>query len=98
MSEYCPLGTADPRAFYASFFPAIIYEGTNKRELAIPYRENLLVTDKWNTENMFELVKSYIEMKDVDKATELALNIEKLYPGSENSNKAKVLIEALAKP
>ena len=92
------LGTADPRAFYASFFPAIIYEGTNKRELAIPYRENLLVTDKWNTENMFELVKSYIEMKDVDKATELALNIEKLYPGSENSNKAKALIEALAKP
>ena len=88
----------DPRAFHASFFPAIIYEGTNKRNLAIPYRENLLITDKWNTENMLELVKSYIEMKDVEKATELASNIEKLYPGSENSNKAKALIEAETKP
>jgi O-antigen ligase len=92
------LGTADPRAFYASFFPAIIYEGTNKRDLAISYRENLLITDKWNTENMLELVKSYIEMNDVEKATELASNIEKLYPGSENSNKAKALIEAATKP
>ena len=92
------LGTADPRAFYASFFPAIIYEGTNKRDLAIPYRENLLITDKWNTENMLELVKSYIEMIDLEKAAELASNIEKLYPGSENSNKAKALIEASTKP
>ena len=92
------LGTADPRAFYASFFPAIIYEGTNKRDLAIPYRENLLITDKWNTENMLELVKSYIEMNDLEKAAELASNIEKLYPGSENSNKAKALIEASTKP
>ena len=90
--------TADPRAFYASFFPAIIYEGTNKRDLAIPYRENLLITDKWNTENMLELVKSYIEMNDLEKAAELASNIEKLYPGSENSNKAKALIEASTKP
>jgi hypothetical protein len=89
---------ADPRAFYASFFPAVIYEGTNKRELAVPYREKLLVIDKWNTQNMLELVKSYIEMKEVEKATELASNIEKLYPGSENSNKAKALIEAATKP
>jgi O-antigen ligase len=89
---------ADPRAFYASFFPAVIYEGTNKRELAVPYREKLLVLDKWNTQNMLELVKSYIEMKDVEKATELASNIEKLYPGSENSNKAKAIIEAATKP
>ena len=92
------LGTADPRAFYASFFPAIIYEGTNERNLAIPFRENLLIIDKWNTENMLELVQSYIEMRDVSKATELALNIEKLYPGSENSIKAKALVEALTKP
>jgi O-antigen ligase len=91
------LGTADPRAFYASFFPAIIYEGTNKRNLAIPYRESLLITDKWNTENMLELVKNYLEIKDLEKANELASSIEKLYPGSENSNKAKALIEAETK-
>ena len=47
---------------------------------------------------MLGLVKSYIEMNDVEKATELASNIEKLYPGSENSNKAKALIEAATKP
>lgn len=91
------IAVADPRSFYASYFPAIIFEGTNRRALAIPYRQKLLVTDKWNTENMFELVKSYLEVKDTQKAEELAAKIEKLYPGSENSKKAQSLIEAAIK-
>jgi O-antigen ligase len=92
------IGAADPRSFYASFFPAAIYENIEKRELAIPYRERLLVTDKWNTGNMLELVKSYIGLKDTKKAVELAAKIETLYPGSEDTKKAKSLIETLTKP
>jgi hypothetical protein len=92
------IGIADSRSFYAAYFPAIIYEGTNKRELAIPLREKLLVTDKWNTGNMLELVKSYTGLKDTKMATELAAKIETLYPGSEDSKKAKLLIETLTKP
>ena len=90
--------TADPRSFYASYLPAVIYEGTNKRDLAISFRESLLITDKWNTQNMLELVKSYLELKEVEKATEMASKIENLYPGSENSNEAQTLIKALTKP
>jgi len=89
---------ADSRSFYASFLPAIIYEGTNKRELAIPYRENLLITDKWNTGNMLELVKSYIGIDDTNKATKIAAKIESLYPGSEDSKKAQSLVETLITP
>jgi hypothetical protein len=89
------LGIVDPRSFYASFFPAVIYEGTDKRELAIPYREKLLITDKWNTGNMLELVKSYIGLKDTKKAVELANKIEKLYPGSKDSKAAVKLILSL---
>ena len=89
---------ADPRSFYASYLPAVIYEGTNKRELAIPFRENLLITDKWNTQNMLELVKSYLEIREVEKATEIAAKIENLYPGSENSSEAQTLIKAVTKP
>ena len=89
---------ADSRSFYASFLPAIIYEGTNKRKLAIPYRENLLITDKWNTGNMLELVKSYIGINDTNKATEMAAKIESLYPGSEDSKKAQSLVETLITP
>jgi hypothetical protein len=92
------IGIADSRSFYAAYFPAIIYEGTNKRELAIPLREKLLVTDKWNTGNMLELVKSYTGLKDTKKAIELAAKIETLYPGSEDSKKAKLLIENLTTP
>jgi tetratricopeptide (TPR) repeat protein len=92
------ISNADPRSFYASYLPAIIYEGTNKRELAIPLREKLLVTDKWNTGNMLELVKSYAEIKEIKKASELAARIQKLYPASEDSKKAKLLIETLTQP
>jgi hypothetical protein len=92
------IGIADSRSFYASFLPAIIYEGTNKRELAIPYRAKLLITDKWNTANMLELMKSYIGIKATKKATEMASKIEYLYPGSEDSKKAQSLIETLIKP
>lgn len=92
------IGIADSRSFYAAYFPAIIYEGTNKRELAIPLREKLMVTDKWNTGNMLELVKSYTGLKDTKKAIELAAKIETLYPGSEDSKKAKLLIETLTTP
>jgi tetratricopeptide (TPR) repeat protein len=92
------LGIVDSRSFYASFLPAVIYEGTDKRELAIPYREKLLITDKWNTGNMLELVKSYIGLKDTKKAVELANKIEKLYPGSKDSKTAESLIETLTTP
>ena len=91
------IGITDSRSFYASFFPAVIYEGTNKRELAIPYRESLLITDRWNTGNMLELVKSYVGLQDTKNATELAAKIEKLYPGSEDSKTAESLIETLTK-
>jgi len=92
------ISEADSRSFYAAYFPAIIYEGTNKREQAIPLREKLLVTDKWNTGNMLELVKSYTGLKDTKMATELAAKIETLYPGSEDSKKAKLLIETFTTP
>jgi tetratricopeptide (TPR) repeat protein len=92
------LDAADSRSYYASFLKAVVYEGTNKRELAISYREKLLTLDKWNTGNMLELVKSYIGQKDIKKATELATRIEQLYPGSEDGKKAKLLIETLTKP
>jgi hypothetical protein len=92
------LETADSRSFYASFFPAVIYESTGERGLAIPYRENLLTTDKWNTGNMLELAKSYVSIKDLKSATELVNKIEKLYPGSEDSKKARSLIENMPNP
>jgi TolA-binding protein len=47
---------------------------------------------------MLELVKSYLELKEVEKAAEMASKIENLYPGSEKSNEAQTLIKALTKP
>lgn len=88
---------ADSRSFYASFLPAIIYENSGRRDQAIPYRERLLKIDKWNTSNMLELVKSYIEVKNTYKAIKVARLINELYPGSENSAKAQALIKIIIK-
>lgn len=87
------IGRADERSFYGSFLPAIIYEGTSQRAQAITYREKLLVTDKWNTANMLELVKSYLEINKIEQASKMAAKIEKLYPGSPDSREARSLIE-----
>jgi hypothetical protein len=46
---------------------------------------------------MLELVKSYVGLKDINKAAELANKIETLYPGSEDSKTAESLIETLTK-
>jgi O-antigen ligase len=88
---------ADSRSFYGTFFLAGIYDAIKQRNLGIPYREQLLMIDKWNTDNMYELVKSYVEIKDFAKARALALHIETLYPDSENSKKSSLLISGLGK-
>jgi O-antigen ligase len=89
--------SADARSFNGHFFQAILYETTNQRSSGIPYREKLLEIDKWNTDNMVELVKSYLEINEFNKAKNLAMKIESLYPGSENSIKAASLVNGLGK-
>jgi len=85
----------DQRAYIGSYFPAIVYDAMNKRNQAVPYREKLLKIDRWSTNNMLQLVRTYYENKDYDKVREMAAKLKKLYPESEDSKNAQKLVKTL---
>ena len=89
------LARADERSFYGSYLQVLIYEATDQRKSAIPFREKLLVIDKWNTDNMLQLVKSYLEFGDIEKAKAMSAKIASLYPQSADAAKAAELINGL---
>ena len=86
---------ADQRSFYGSYLQVLIYEATDQRKSAIPFREKLLVIDKWNTDNMLQLVKSYLEFGEIEKAKAMSAKIASLYPQSADAVKAAELINGL---
>ena len=86
---------ADQRSFYGSYLQVLIYEATDQRKSAIPFREKLLVIDKWNTDNMLQLVKSYLEFGEIEKAKAMSAKIASLYPQSADAAKAAELINGL---
>jgi hypothetical protein len=86
---------ADERSYYGSYLQALIYEASEQRKLAIPLREKLLVIDKWSTDNMLQLVKSYLEIGEIEKAKAMSAKITSLYPQSADAVKAAELINGL---
>ncbi|CAN2174056.1 RfaL Lipid A core - O-antigen ligase and related enzymes [Candidatus Nanopelagicaceae bacterium] len=89
------LARADERSFYGVYLQALIYEASDQRKSAIPFREKLLVIDKWSTENMLQLVKLYLEFGDIEKAKAMSAKIASLYPQSADAAKAAELINGL---
>jgi len=85
----------DQRAYIGSYFPAIVYDAMNKRNQAVPYREKLLKIDRWSTNNMLQLVRTYYENKEYDKVRAMAAKLKTLYPESEDSKNAQKLIKTL---
>jgi len=86
---------ADERSFYGSYLQALIYEASDQRKLAIPLREKLLIIDKWSTDNMLQLVKSYLEFGEIEKAKAMSAKITSLYPQSADAAKAVEAINGL---
>ena len=89
------LARADKRSYLGSYLQVLIYEATDQRKSAIPFREKLLVIDKWNTDNMLQLVKSYLEFGEIEKAKAMSAKIASLYPQSADAAKAAELINGL---
>ena len=89
------LARADKRSYLGSYLQVLIYEATDQRKSAIPFREKLLVIDKWNTDNMLQLVKSYLEFDEIEKAKAMSAKIASLYPQSADAAKAAELINGL---
>jgi len=87
----------DHRAYIGSYFPAAVYDAMNKRNQAVPYRLELLKIDRWNTNNMLQLVRTYYENKEFDKVRQMAAKMENLYPQNEDTKKAQELLKTLPK-
>jgi hypothetical protein len=86
---------ADERSYYGAYLQVLIYEASNQRKLAIPLREKLLIIDKWSTDNKLQLVKSYLEIGENEKAKAMSAKITSLYPQSADAAKAAELINGL---
>ena len=86
---------ADERSYYGAYLQALIYEASDQRKLAIPLREKLLIIDKWSTDNMLQLVKSYLEFGEIEKAKAMSAKITSLYPQSADAAKAVEAINGL---
>jgi TolA-binding protein len=89
------LARADERSYYGSYLQALIYEASEQRKAAIPFREKLLIIDKWSTDNMLQLVKSYQQINEIEKAKAMSAKITSHYQQSADAAKAVELINGL---
>jgi len=83
----------DPKSNSGRQLAAIAYETQKNYQSAIPFRAELLTLDPWNTANMVLLIKDYLQVKDMTKATQLSAKIAQLYPGSADATTAEQLVK-----
>lgn len=83
----------DPRSFYGNDLSAVSYETTKRYQQAIPYRIRLTELDPWNTANMLQLVKDYVQVKDLVSARAIVAKISALQPGGSDAMAASALLK-----
>lgn len=83
----------DPKSLDGHYLSAAAYEMSKQYQLAIPYRVKLLEMDPWKTKNMLELVKDYLQVKDLVNARAIAVKIAKLEPHGDNAVVAAQLVK-----
>ena len=73
---------ADKDSLEARINLAMIYEQTKRAELAIAYREQALVLDPWNSQNLLQLGRDYLATGDATKAKTVIAKIQNFAPDS----------------
>ena len=73
---------ADKDSLEARINLAMIYEQTKRAELAIAYREQALVLDPWNSQNLLQLGRDYLATGDATKAKTVIAKIQSFAPDS----------------
>ena len=84
----------DSNSYYGNYFAAIAHEAIAQPSEAVKYRENLLVLDKWNTENMLQLIRDYLTLGDRASAEEIGKIITKYFPNSQAVIDSKTLLSS----
>ena len=83
----------DPRSIDGNTLSAVGYELSKKYQLAIPFRKYLMKIDIWSTRNMLELVKDYVQVKDMTNARAIAARIAELAPNGADATAAAALVK-----
>lgn len=73
---------ADKDSLEARINLAMIYEQTKRAELALAYREQALVLDPWNSQNLLQLGRDYLATGDATKAKTVIAKIQSFAPDS----------------
>ena len=82
----------DPRSYYGNLFAAIVYEAISEPREALKYRENLLILDKWGTDNMLQIMRIYLTLGDKASAKAIRDKISNYFPGSQAQIEANNLL------
>jgi len=86
------INKVDSRSYYGNYFAAFALEALNKRSEAIKYRERLKELDPWNSASLIELIKNYLAVGNSASAQEIAVLIQRNYPGSQSDIDASALL------
>ena len=73
---------ADKGSLEARINLAMIYEQTKRAELAIPFREQAIALDPWNSQNFLQLGRDYLAVGDPVKAKTVIAKIQSFAPDS----------------
>jgi O-antigen ligase len=82
----------DSRSYYGNLFAAIVYEAVSEPRKALKYRENLLILDKWGTDNMLQIMRIYLTLGDKASAKAIRDKISNYFPGSQAQTEANNLL------
>jgi cytochrome c-type biogenesis protein CcmH/NrfG len=82
----------DSRSYYGNYFAAIAHESQGNLTKAITYRETLLKLDPWGTDNMLQLIKSYLATGKLSQAKDIGTKVKKYYPGSQADIDASAIL------
>ena len=83
----------DHKSQFGNQVSASAYEFSKKYAQALPYRQRLIELDPWNTKNMLEIVRDYVNLKDLPRAQVMTEKIMKLQPNGVEAKAAAALLK-----
>lgn len=83
----------DPKSQNGNLLRATAFELSKKYAQAIPVRDRLMELDPWNAQNMLQIVRDYLAIKDVENAKAMADKIAQFVPRRGEADTAATLVK-----
>ena len=81
----------DPRSYNARLLAGIAFEKELNYGGAIPFRAALFRLNPWGVDNMMQLLKDYVAVRDLEKARTVSVRVSQVRPNSDVAREAALL-------